>query len=170
MNPSRQKPGSQRPGAPKRSDVFPGASSAAAAIGVPTEWLRDARAAGAQGFPASGRVEVLPILRWALERLHASPASAGTAPPVSLSDAKRDLAVAQAQSQRIKTAERLGNLISRERHEALVRSALEAGLRFIAELPARFASTVNPAAPDVGASALAEIVEQIKSRFRGEDE
>ena len=168
MNPSRQKPGSPRPGAPKRSDVFPGASSAAAAIGVPTEWLRDARAAGCPGFPASGRVEVLPILRWALERLHASPASAGTAQPVSLSDAKRDLAVAQAQAQRIKTAERLGNLISRERHEALVRSALEAGLRFISEIPVRFASACNPAAPDVAARVLADAVEQTKARFRNE--
>lgn len=139
--------------------------SAAGVLGVSVDWLLTDRNAGCPAF-AGGRVRKGDYLRWLLVKLHGG-GSNGQAHP-TLTDARRDLAVEQAIWQRMRTAERYGELISRERHEALVRRSLEAGLRFVAELPVRFAGELNPVNPELGARALRHIVEAIKERFRGE--
>ncbi len=83
--------------------------------------------------------------------------------------ARTKLADEQADAQRMKNAERYGELISKDRHEAVIREHLLPIRDYLEDLPARFASRANPGDPATAAAVLADVAKKLKELLRRDD-
>jgi phage terminase Nu1 subunit (DNA packaging protein) len=83
--------------------------------------------------------------------------------------ARTKLADEQADAQRMKNAERYGDLIAKDRHEAIIREHLLPVRDYLEDLPARFSSRANPGDPAAAAAVLADVAKKLKELLRRDD-
>jgi phage terminase Nu1 subunit (DNA packaging protein) len=83
--------------------------------------------------------------------------------------ARTKLADEQADAQRMKNAERYGDLIAKDRHEAVIREHLLPVRDYLEDLPARFSSRANPTDPATAAAVLADVAKKLKELLRRDD-
>jgi phage terminase Nu1 subunit (DNA packaging protein) len=83
--------------------------------------------------------------------------------------ARTKLADEQADAQRMKNAERYGDLIAKDRHEAIIREHLLPVRDYLEDLPARFSSRANPGDPATAALVLADVAKKLKELLRRDE-